>query len=922
MLKKSMLLFLAAVMLVVGVWGPVPVSAAETEYADFMYYVFVVDASTIGEKGELCAAVCESIRNILPQEDVRVGVIAYGYSNDGADLYSYATVARPNCDTEFVHQIMSLEQADGASGRTLYERLLDAFSSSKKFSPHGQGLLAGVDMLCAAGVPREAGCVIWLSDGIKSSNAWETERDARIQAVELAKQNRWPVYTIHTDYGEGNETKKEEALKILQEVAGEPDAPAYQRVDVQTAAELPFRECNQALLEILPGEKWQDTMHNGVVSTEYTIENLTSGYTVAFLGDGVTEVSVEFPQSETKIYRDTEVDGDVRVVRGSCGFVVTLNNPEPATWRVNAHGTGDVLVYRDASCRVNIDLCLETELGDELVSGAEETMKLGYEENIHFVPQFLHGDGSLILDENADDTTAKLVIQSGKPKKEHEFRDLMEIGISMDRLSLATEWITTDDLGKREYELYRERTGLYRARIVLERKGETTQQMVGKWFEFGSGNLPPKELSEDPIECSVVADDVVGICLSERVKKEPIDLWKIGLVPKEGFQLVDAKGKALGSSEVETYDDVVYVQACSYVGSYELVFWTMEGGESCQVKVQMQVEPHPEYQDDDVLELELYLGPDWLRWLMNRLNGSVCDDRFYDDLGRGVESVRLIGENQEQIQCILGENMFPGMLEICPQKAGTYDLQMEIEYAAQITDENGEVHSQIDMRPVRIKVISLSKWGLIALASAVVLIVLVWLFFAWRRRFPHAMRCTLEQLDEKGETISVVLERRLFAYPEEPGQTQATGNMCLSTWERLFGISAERLFEDFENQMDIDVEDKEHDDQTGLEDMEDELNNVSGLWGKAGVKRIRLVGVYSAQYAYKIRGVRRNDKICTIKCGEKEKSERLTHSRKILKDQSLRIEVDLSKIDRSGFAEEEETSDAKWCLRIVPITDR
>ena len=936
MLKRNILLLLAAVMIAAAVCSVVFAEAVGEEYDNRTHYVFVIDASIKGEKGEICAAACETIRNVLPQKDARIGVIAYGYSGDD-DLYAYSSVDRPNRETEYVHQILALEQADAVDGQALYEHLLQAFSADEQTSPHGQGLLAGVDMLRAAGTPMEEGCVIWITDGIKASEEWGSELNARELAVDIAKQNLWQIYTIHVDYGEANEEKQAEALRMMKEIAEATDvrtgyAPSYQRIDMlpvmdgETGAELPFLEYHEKLLEILPGEKWGEDSGSGVVHTAYTVENLTSEYTIAFIGAGVTEVSVKYPYvAAPEVYRESVVDGDVKVERCAYGFVVTLNNPDPEQWEVDAHGSGEVLVYRNVRFNVDIDLRLENENGDVLVSGKEETMRLPHEENIHFVPTYTHGDSPLIINEGISNMTAKLVIQSRKPEKEYEFRDLTEIEMPLDRGSYATEWITTAYLGQEEYHKYQERTGIYRARVVLEWTGNTYQKVAGDWILFGSENLPTVVLSEDPIERSVIANDYVEICLSERVKKEPIDQWVINLVPADGFKLVDAQGKDLDAASLETYDDVVYVQATSYVGVHDLILWVAEGNKDCQVKVQLQVTPHPQYQEDDVLDEKLYLESDWLYSLLYWLGVPVGDAMSGNELGKGVEEVRLIGEGADQIECVCVNEV----LMLRPEAAGNYDLQMEIRYKAQIPDGNGGYQNQIDQRPLRLKVIRMSKWLEIGLGSVLGVSGLIVLVYLWKRKLPYALSCTLQFADKKNNLapISEKLKREPDCSRADWKQIQVFQKdgykrlvQCVS--EHVFGIRLGHLISGFMLKREVTV--TNHDDASLMKrgEMEKKLNENAYLLKKAKLQRIRLVGVCSDRYVCKITGIGRKNEFCTIKYGKIGSRQGTTLDRfsgRIPRNCWLHIELDLEKVDKHEIEKEEhEVSDALWVVRIEP----
>lgn len=784
MLQKRIIPVVTALMFAFAVWFAVTAAASgNNQPGAQMRYVIVVDASKKSDPGEVCAAACETFLDALPGNNAQIGVIAYGYTSSEEDGYSYSSTAKPTVDTEYIHQLLPLSQAGTVDGPVLAANIQQAFGANQQLSPHGHALLAGVDMLVSAGTPAGNGCIILLSDGIKTSSESQTEHDCRYQAAELAAENQWPIHVVHLDYDPNEEKNNQAAIDLLKELTkmteGADGKPAqYQSVEMHPVLgndpqnSSPLEDLRGALLTLLPGKYSKEPAQNGEMTVFCPVQNFTYEYVVGFFGSSVDAVSVEASDADPIIYTESRDDGDIAVTRGEDYFIIHLRFPIPENWTIQAQGVGEnVHIYRSVYRAVDIDLVVEDEDAQALLSGDARNMELDRGGKLFFMSSYGYHGHPLDISGTDHSMTAKLEIQVKRPGDNSLYRKLDIIELKPDGEGHRTKKeIALSGLLQAELDQYDAQTKKYRARVVLEWEEDGLQQQYGEWFAFGIKDTPIEHLSEEPLDgISVPANSLIRIPLETCIRNEDGDLLEFELVVKEGhpddFTLTDEDGNPL-EEPAEGKVNNVWINVGCYVGSYELSVRVNDGQSRKIVTLPVKVLPYPEPEDEQVpvIELELNDVPPFVKWLDSLFGIPIDSPEYRKIMGEEVHDVHVAGKDADRVSWFYNKDSRE--LRILPKAEGPIELELLVEYNALELQPNGEYTAQTQNRPLELR--ATSRWGQ-----------MVWTGLTWgvcflvisfvvcrvvlsKRKFPPNMTCTMKFLGPDPEQDNPLVATSLF----------------------------------------------------------------------------------------------------------------------------------------------------------------
>lgn len=380
---SKMLCILVAMLVLLSVAPEVPALMVEEEAPVDVVLILDCSASLFyHDTQRLCLNACKSFVDQLPIQDVRVGVIGFGYGDDNpypfSGKFSKQASAGMNMsmDAMYVHEIMPLTNLNTSEIREASKEIIEKAAltawqrtvaterdGGQLFSPVVPAVAAAVDMLEKSGSAKENACIILISDGESYTNGGNYNHK---EVGKLARDHGWPIYSIELNYANPHAQNVEKAQKLLDEIC----AASGDRNVAREYCEDP-RAVHIALQRIffdlwkypepIP-ENWPQVME---LPAEFTFEVpvLTSEEMVNIFGNGVTRVTLTSPDPKDKpivITGNFERDNFMAVVENDSYTSLKMICPKDGEWTCKIDGVGSAAVLVN-----NTDL---QEMGLEIVS--------------------------------------------------------------------------------------------------------------------------------------------------------------------------------------------------------------------------------------------------------------------------------------------------------------------------------------------------------------------------------------------------------------------------------------------------------------------------------------------------------------------------------------------------------------------------
>ena len=335
----------------------VPVKASASEDAKTTDFVLILDCSGSMAKNDrkgLTADACKKFMDLLPIENARIGVIAYGYSGKSYD-YEYFTV---QYDANLIQVLSGLSGAMDEDAVDALKASIESVTTKERgsnpTSAIGQALAAGVDMLLKGGATDGNACLILFSDGGSTSAiAYGESNSLAVSVPKKAKEHDWPIFCIELDYEGTNETSSKEGRenrKRLTDICVNSGAGAEGRMKVSDPADVA-----EALLKIfdrymdVSDDGFNDDMkldENGVAVRDFDVPELSSELNIIVSSEAVDYLELITPKGVSRKISSDSNDGDWRSIVEEGSYIsVKVLRPEAGTWTVKAYGDPNASIH-------------------------------------------------------------------------------------------------------------------------------------------------------------------------------------------------------------------------------------------------------------------------------------------------------------------------------------------------------------------------------------------------------------------------------------------------------------------------------------------------------------------------------------------------------------------------------------------------
>lgn len=551
-MKQTLKKLACLLMLLCLMMSLLPAGVRAAENAETTDFVLILDCSgsmAKNDKKGLAADACKKFMDLLPIENARIAVIAYGY-NGKTYSYEYFTVEH---DANLVQVLSGLNGTMRGETADKLKASIEAATKKERGSDPtsaiGQGLAAGVDMLLKGGATDGNACLILLSDGDSTSAVAFGESDKLAASVpKKAKEHNWPIFCIELDYNGKNETSEgRENRKRLTDICVNSGAGADGRMKVSNPADV-----SEALMKIF--DWFMDVGEGGITETlklddsgtavrEFEVPELASETNIIVSSEAVEYLELTTPKGVArKITSDsTEGEWGSNVEEGSY-ISVKILWPEPGKWIVKAYG--------DPKASIHVYNSSIRELGLTLIGSPTTDTRVTKNDKISLQSYFTYGGVNLNNSGFYAGKQAEAVVTS--------------YDASMNVKSVESFPMNGDNSGYHlDLPVNEVPSGVFTVQVSLKddmfRSGEQTSNVL----TYTSENLP---LSHDENQNIDRSGDVNG-------ELDVIDLTKVFLNPDGDpitYVLECVSDRNVSFEHTIDDSDYLYIKTGLNVGSHEM----------------------------------------------------------------------------------------------------------------------------------------------------------------------------------------------------------------------------------------------------------------------------------------------------------------------------------------------------------------
>lgn len=353
----------------------VPFTAAaaeeEEERQGVVDFVLLIDCSqTMAENDpdDLVKEACELFVRLLPVEDARLSIIAFGYEGSAYKYTSFDVNKNKYYNDEaYVHIVSQMEGNLNVKRRDEISNAITAVGKNKgTLTPIGAALAAGVDTLLSSNSTDGQACIVLMTDGDRTSGELGEDNRLTSEALAQAAAHEWPIYCIELDYNDSNEKAGSSARKLLNTIVTESGAGADGRKKVSNPDEVSkaFMEItnafwggNDIVSELVLGA-------DGEIAQDITVEPFTSELNIAISG-GIDQVQLQSTNAGVdKSFSKTEMVGE----EGSVGNIIVTKEggitciklicPKSGQWTITVKGDPNAEIdwYVGSVMEMNLDM--------------------------------------------------------------------------------------------------------------------------------------------------------------------------------------------------------------------------------------------------------------------------------------------------------------------------------------------------------------------------------------------------------------------------------------------------------------------------------------------------------------------------------------------------------------------------------------
>lgn len=388
-------------------------------------FVLVLDCSGSLKQTDpyyLCATACKMFLDMVPLENARVAIIAFGY--DGGETYTLQGRKINNSfDLKKVHLVYNLENTAEFADKDEVKATVDkAVQSAGSKTPIGTATLSAIDLLEANSSTEGNACVILLSDGmITADESYVSDEENADTAASIAAEHKWPIYTIQLNDGEryGENSAETKLMKRLAEISGAGEdgfctltSFSQGNTDVSRAFLNIFNRFvfgGQGDVQINIADS------NGVVERKLDVPVLTSETTVVISGDSVDKVEVINPVGETRaITSEINEQKLVAYVERNNYVCIKLICPSEGTWVIRAYGDPNASIAMYDCSMKDLDLVLNS-------SEPDPEKILSKNDNVTFSAYFAYHDFELLTSNYYAQKQPSLVVTNSVTNQKTEY---------------------------------------------------------------------------------------------------------------------------------------------------------------------------------------------------------------------------------------------------------------------------------------------------------------------------------------------------------------------------------------------------------------------------------------------------------------------------------------------------------------------
>ena len=389
---------------------------SENETVDFVLLIDYSNTMDANDREGLAVEACKMFLDLIPVEDARVSIIAFGY--EGKEPFEYAnyTVSKGR-DHFYVHEISKMEGQLASDKKDTIKVSLDNLSGSDgQKTTIGAALAAGMDTLMRNNATQGNAYIIMLSDGYFTSTENAVNNALTDQALQTAKEKEWPIYCIEMDYQGWNEKGTisdiydgKEARQLLDRIVVESGAGSEGRMRVSNADQIAAYFL-QIFAKIWDHNGENDVIQKtlnekGEVSVDFKIGKLVSEATIAITSDSVDKVHLVGPNGFDRQFSSSQDEKNLIVTKEGSYMCIKLICPSYGDWNITVYGdpNAEIVMYMGDLKEMNLALVANaTSAADNLTKADTITVQALYTYNDNKVTD------ELVYQETVD--SAKVIV--------------------------------------------------------------------------------------------------------------------------------------------------------------------------------------------------------------------------------------------------------------------------------------------------------------------------------------------------------------------------------------------------------------------------------------------------------------------------------------------------------------------------------
>lgn len=704
---------------------PAVTRAEEEPQVDFVLVLDCSGSMAKNDRNGLAADACKKFLDLLPIENARIAVIAYGYNGKSYNFTKFDV----KYDANLVQVLSALDGDMTADEMVALKKNIAAAtkkeSGSNPSSVIGQALAAGVDMLLTSGATDGNACIILLSDGDATSPIGVGETKSLVNSVPgTAKAHGWPIYCIELDYKGKNETAAgKENRQRLTNICVNSGAGADARMKVSDPADV-----TEALLKIFDrfmdiGEGGMSEImtlgDDGVASREFEVPELASETNVIISSGAVEYVELITPQGVSRKISTSATEGDwiANAEKGSYISVKVLR-PEAGKWTVKAYG--------DPKASIHVYNSSMRELGMELIGSPAPGTQVTKNDKISFQAYFTYGGGALNNSGFYTENPARIITTS--LDADGNVKDVKEYEMNGDNSGYRFELAVSDIP-----------SGVFTVQVLLKNDMFRAGEQVSNILTYTSENLPLKHDESQNIDRSGYVNQDL----------EVIDLTKV--FPNPDGDPIEYVVECVSDRNVSfeyTIDDndYLYIKTGLNVGSHEMQIKATDPDmtEPLVHSFAVTVTDNPIIAEE-IPKQELWSDAYGFQDAGNMLLDMDLNDYFCDP--DGVELV--YGQISANVEGLLVSTQNGSMIHVEPESKGA---EGDVVLSVTVSDGVSTIPAE-----VRIEVVSgksefiRENWIWFALAAAVVLAIILLIIIMYKNTLVKGV-WQITMTNENGES--------------------------------------------------------------------------------------------------------------------------------------------------------------------------